>query len=682
MSCTRLGLDVGHCDTMLCMRLPDGTVRCLKLDCAGSTKINTALAFISLTQDEAEYKENTHCTLIGDALSSYETLAHLTEYTLEDLKKQEQEFDLLLRELCMHQKNRLWGDDEVFFVPVPCAPDALAPDVRALLLARAQEAAGEKMQVSLYQAQFSPICQYFKMSPAYWDQPCVQAYTYHQLMEAFICQLLCSARMYNNLPDGEDCHYMIGCPADEDWLSDQSRAVWAGLVTQAHEGCTADAYSEPMAAFISALAMRQQKEPPPSLCEGYLVDDHGSLTADYCMIVARRDGNNVLEYCRVKGASDRIGGHLIESEMLLRVLSRANVKSSQLRAGDRAFALRTLRRWKEEYCRGEIPAAADERALAVRLKDGSCRYIPCSVGDLVWAAVHQTPVAAEKTWRQWVVEYKQSIWKQLKNSALPCAHVVLTGGVNNMPAARDMAREAYEDADIHMEEDASLSVADGLCRALSSEEEADFRTSFAIELPVSPYEYYDENLVIPLHRDIARALEEPLAEIIGQSVKALGKNGRKYTFDAFRKTVAAVCEKKPQLQQCMRPALNGHALGLFEFLGRQAIGRLPESFPGSLPGLSPANTFDDDLNALCTVSSIVQMTVQRIVDSFFFTAFAVGPARHAKLAAYGEPGRLYDVLVEALNRLDYVHSVNNALGPLFKNYILDRITYSRFDVDQ
>ena len=51
MSRTRLGLDVGHCDTMLCMRLPDGTVRCLKLDCAGSTKINTAHQISFLTID-------------------------------------------------------------------------------------------------------------------------------------------------------------------------------------------------------------------------------------------------------------------------------------------------------------------------------------------------------------------------------------------------------------------------------------------------------------------------------------------------------------------------------------------------------------------------------------------------------------------------------------------------------
>jgi len=687
---SRLGLDLGHCECMLCLRLPDGTILKLSLDCAGSVKIATALAMLSMPEfidpDDPTYNP-TQCTLIGAALPGYEMLMNLREQTPRDMQKQE--ISLLLEEIYLQQQHGEYMHDDLFEstfpVPVPCAPEDLPEEMRLALLAKAQEIAGANVRASLHQADFSPVFQYFKMDPVYWTQPCLAPYTHRELMLAFISQLVRSANIYNeaSMPIQGNRHYMVGCPASEDWLREESIAAYIDLMGEADPGCEAEIYPEPMAALLSALAARESKGLSMSLNEGFLVDDHGSLTDDHCILVARRNTKNVLEYCRVKCASDRIGGHLIESEMLLRVLQSAGLKSSSLRPVDRNFALQKLRRWKEEYCLGQIPMVADRRELPLRLKDGSRRYVSCSVEDLVWSAVYQTPIDQEKTWYKLCAEYKESVWQQLTNYALPCKHVVLTGGVNNMPAARHIAREVYKGAEFHVEEDTSLSVADGLCRALSADEKRDYRENFNPVLPVSPSESFDGSGSIPLHRSLSEAIAPHMAAAIGRTLALLDKTGIKYSFDDFEKKLLALCNANAELKDAMKRIVAYHASGAYSFVGAQAVEQMPRAFPGCVPALSLQNTFDREIEALCALEPVVKKVVALIAYTFFFPSLGISPRRSASISRYavqGEP--LHSLLLRAMNEMNFVSGVNGELKKLFTKYLFERITYSHFDVDQ
>jgi len=140
---SRLGLDLGHCECMLCLRLPDGTILKLSLDCAGSVKIATALAMLSMPEfidpDDPTYNP-TQCTLIGAALPGYEMLMNLREQTPRDMQKQE--ISLLLEEIYLQQQHGEYMHDDLFEstfpVPVPCAPEDLPEEMRLALLAKAQ----------------------------------------------------------------------------------------------------------------------------------------------------------------------------------------------------------------------------------------------------------------------------------------------------------------------------------------------------------------------------------------------------------------------------------------------------------------------------------------------------------------------------------------------------------------
>ena len=309
MNACHIGLDMGHCESMICARLPDGSILHLKLDCAGSKKISTALAHFAMP----EYFVNTgiphnptECTLIGAALAGYETLLHLPSLTPRDLNTQE--FELLLEEIHLQQLNSAFSStyalNGVFPVPVPCDPDELSEDMRAALTDKARSVlSNDRTRVLLRRAEFSPVYQYFKTGPAFWGEDCHGKATYRQLMTRFLAQLLRNMRIYNpDLPQciyqhGPEYRFMLGCPAQQSYLSEENRALYLRMFRDAacYHHYTVDLYPEPMAALLSAL----HKNPVP-LCEGLLVDDHGSLTDDLCCIVARKNKLGALEYCRVK----------------------------------------------------------------------------------------------------------------------------------------------------------------------------------------------------------------------------------------------------------------------------------------------------------------------------------------------------------------------------------------------
>lgn len=707
---THLGFDMGHCESMIFLRLEDGRIIAIVLDCAGSEKISTALAFFTLP-DCVKSDIHSTCTLIGAALSGYETLLHLSSQTPDDLKTQE--FQLLLEEMYVQQHK---GDlcshpacQNAFFVPVPCAADELPDEIREALLQQASAFVKEGEAVTLYQADFSPVCQYFKKDPLNWDDPCTESLTYRELMQRFVRQALKNARIYNE--EIAPCSTFnppsltMGCPAEENWLDIESIGRYTELVREAsialyqEESAPSSseaspfrvptvAYTEveicpePMAALLSALSASKGEALPRIMREGILIDDHGSLTSDYCVVAVRRSEDNVLQYCRVKGASDHIGGHLIETEMLLRVLRQQQLKSSDLRPGDRSFALQTLRSWKEQYCLGKVPAAFDARELPLRLRDGRCIYAKCSVEDLVWASVHKTPIEQDKSWQKLVFEHKQSVWQRIKNQNLPCSHVALTGGVNNMSAVRHIARDVYEGADIQVERDTSLSVAEGLCRALHARERALLKSGLEADIPFANPMHHEEDEKPPMYYAFYNAMSPHVSRILMQAFSDLVAAKHKFTQEEFTARVSELAKDDQQLNDAIFNAIGNYALDLFSFIGEKALHQLPDYFPGCLPSLSVKNTFPDLLRAQCRSQQLMDEVVKEIF-SRYFTTFAFGPHRQKSLLRYISPGAVLEtVMMWTFRNMNFANRLNVALCEAFIPYIIDRITYAHFDADQ
>lgn len=436
-----LGIDLGHGETMVVLNA-NGSVRILRHRFVDE-KILTACALVLPPDGEP-------VVLIGNALLDWDEFrlcggAHISKRL----------FRLLEYYVTVLRQERP-GENKLY---VPFDPQVLSEGDRAALLDALDDGRLAAEGWQLEKAVFTPVYQHFKAEPDQWkyvrDEVAGKKLDVRCLISLFLRALrrdLAYAYMRDETVQAALRGYLaIGVPASPAYASPENRKKYARLLAEAwqtdEEKITV--HAEPYAAL-----MRNNAD---MLQPNQLVFDSGSITLDTCCIGVKKS-----TVCRYTASTHKCGGHLIEKELLQRILRQENIKISQLMWGEVQSLQLRLRFIKETFCAVETDSPC--RGIDIHLKDGQVKQATFNMAEMM-----QQITGPGSAWFRAAYEFFRDARTQLMLNGIKCESVFITGGNANVPGLIEAARRgltAKQDEpvpEIHIAEDKSSAVAVGLC---------------------------------------------------------------------------------------------------------------------------------------------------------------------------------------------------------------------------
>ena len=272
--------------------------------------------------------------------------------------------------------------------------------------------------------------------------------------EAVKCLLAC-----NSVLDEGRTVIIVGCPAGQDWLENDSDVKYANLLK---EGLT-DAgihnipivvVPEPHAAMIK---LQYNIGKGLDLTDGIMLFDLGSSTLDWSFLKSNNDRNP-------ETASESLGGSLIEENMLASFYDDTH-SCSQLAYPD--FTLAALRGIKENFY---ISPGGRHRA-SIEFVNSDDDKVAKITPAFMTGITHEQKIAIfsdlgyiEGSWALLCEGFMSRIAHnyEFRNRSPFKGVIVLTGGVSRMPFVRDICMALFPEAAVECDGEPSYSVSRGL----------------------------------------------------------------------------------------------------------------------------------------------------------------------------------------------------------------------------
>ena len=313
----------------------------------------------------------------------------------------------------------------------------------------------------------SGFYQDFKKPPDQWGNKADQAFTYGQLMKAFIRTFWEQILQYNQdldlgtARDNGKILIVVGCPSSSEWTDEESMKEYRELIMDA-TGCQhVDVMAESTASIMSAILDINGKGIQVNLNQGIAIFDAGSSTLDFTYIQLGQ---------KMVIRSLNVAGYKLDEMMLEVALEKCGLARRDVLPEQLPKLLMEMRELKESFYPDQEFLEPRSIFLWIRNAGGIDKNSKAKSGSFTMDQDFMDEVLNRKANLQGVM-FPATSWKQccenfIQNCSIhTCDKVILTGGTSHVSALREAVEHHYGSQKVVLSSDPSYTVANGLCNA-------------------------------------------------------------------------------------------------------------------------------------------------------------------------------------------------------------------------